>query len=107
MSDPNDVTIVALKSDGDALLIDWSDNVQHRLPWTLIRDSCPCATCSSKQAEPKQLLPVLSVAEAQTTRPTAMSPMGNYAYSIHFNDGHNTGIYSLTLLRRLGENAGN
>jgi DUF971 family protein len=32
--------------------------------------------------------------------------MGNYAYSVQFSDGHNTGIYSLEFLRQLGEEAG-
>jgi DUF971 family protein len=31
-----------------------------------------------------------------------MAPMGRYAYSIHFSDGHDTGIYTLELLRELG-----
>ena len=31
-----------------------------------------------------------------------MEPVGNYAYSIEFSDGHGTGIYTLELLRGLG-----
>jgi len=31
-----------------------------------------------------------------------MKPVGNYAYSIAFSDGHDTGIYTLELLRQLG-----
>jgi len=31
-----------------------------------------------------------SAAEAQPLRITAMKPVGNYAYSIDFSDGHNT-----------------
>jgi DUF971 family protein len=34
-----------------------------------------------------------------------MNPVGNYAYSIHFSDGHNTGIYTLESLRNLGQEA--
>ena len=34
---------------------------------------------------------------------TGMYPVGNYAYQIDFSDGHKTGIYSLELLRELGE----
>jgi DUF971 family protein len=50
-------------------------------------------------------LPVLSLAEAQPLRITAMDPVGRYAYGIHFSDGHNTGIYTLESLRELGEDA--
>jgi DUF971 family protein len=31
-----------------------------------------------------------------------MKPVGNYAYSIDFSDGHNTGLYTLEFLRELG-----
>ena len=37
-----------------------------------------------------------------STELTAMAPVGNYAYSIHFSDRHATGIYPLELLRALG-----
>ena len=36
-------------------------------------------------------------------RATAMFPIGNYAYQIDFSDGHKTGIFSLELLRDIGE----
>jgi DUF971 family protein len=29
--------------------------------------------------------------------------VGNYAYAISFSDGHSSGIYSLELLRQLGD----
>ena len=32
----------------------------------------------------------------------SLVPMGNYAISIHFNDGHTTGIYSWSYLYHLG-----
>ena len=32
-----------------------------------------------------------------------MKPVGNYAYSLTFSDGHDTGIYTYDLLRELGE----
>jgi DUF971 family protein len=35
-----------------------------------------------------------------------MDPVGNYAYRILFSDGHETGIFTLDLLRRLGSLAG-
>jgi DUF971 family protein len=31
-----------------------------------------------------------------------MKPTGNYAYGIEFSDGHDTGIFTLELLRSLG-----
>lgn len=98
----------SLTNDGDALVILWQDDREDRLPWKLLRESCPCATCLTARREPPKpepssVLPILSLEEAQPLKPTAMQPMGNYAYSIHFNDGHNSGIYSLELLRELGD----
>jgi len=46
---------------------------------------------------------VLSAAEAAPLQITGVSPVGNYAYSIEFSDGHNTGLYTLDFLYELGE----
>jgi len=100
---------VSLKGTETALRIEWADGVVHELTWKLLRDACPCATCREKRLHPQPvddgLLPVLSVAEARPLKPTAMRPVGNYAYGIEFGDGHNTGIFSLEYLRHLGESA--
>ncbi len=34
----------------------------------------------------------------------SITPTGNYAIQLHFNDDHNTGIFSWDYLRELGEN---
>ncbi|MDP6722272.1 MAG: DUF971 domain-containing protein [Pirellulaceae bacterium] len=39
----------------------------------------------------------------QPLRIKGMKPVGNYAYSIDFSDGHDSGIYSFDLLLELGE----
>jgi DUF971 family protein len=95
-----------LKNEGDALAIEWSDGVTHRLPWRTLRKLCPCATCRAerdKPPEPKSLLPVLTASEARPLVPLSIKPVGNYAYGVAFSDGHNTGIYSLDFLRQIGE----
>jgi DUF971 family protein len=51
-------------------------------------------------------LPIISAAETEPLRITAMKPVGNYAYSIDFSDGHDTGIYTLESLRELGNEVG-
>ena len=33
---------------------------------------------------------------------SGIEPVGNYALRLHFDDGHNTGLYSWTLLHELG-----
>ncbi len=94
---------VSLNSKGEFLEIEWSDNVRHRISWLHLRENCPCATCRAQPPEQPPRLPMLKPTETQPVQPTAMKPIGNYAYGIAFNDGHDTGIFSLELLRELGD----
>jgi DUF971 family protein len=88
------------------LRISWSDGQLREYGLRELRDLCPCATCREKRnappASPLQL-PIISAAEAQPLRITAMKPVGNYAYSIDFSDGHNTGIYTIESLHQMGQ----
>jgi DUF971 family protein len=90
------------------LRITWSDKQVRDYTFLELRDACPCATCREKRnapPSPPALLPIISAADLRPLRITAMKPVGNYAYSIDFSDGHNTGIYTLESLRELGEPA--
>jgi DUF971 family protein len=98
-------TRLALDPDGH-VLIEWSDGRRLRYSFRKLRDACPCATCREKRDAPPQpanLLPVLSPQEAAPLTVTGMKPVGNYAYTIAFSDGHDTGIYSFERLLELGE----
>lgn len=93
----------------DKLLIEWSDGQRRQYTFRQLRDACPCATCREKRmqaATPAPLLPVLSAAEVRPLQVLDMKPVGNYAYSITFSDGHDTGIYTLEFLRELGQPVG-
>ena len=96
----------SLKSvDAHRLQIVWSDGVAREYQVSELRRECPCASCQERKMAPPPpptSLPVLSSAEAQPLSITGMSPVGRYAYSIHFSDGHDTGIFTLELLRELG-----
>jgi DUF971 family protein len=73
-----------------------------------LRKACPCATCREKRnapPAPSLSLPVLSMAEARPLTIAGMKPVGNYAYSIEFSDGHDTGIFTLEFLREMGQEA--
>ncbi len=90
--------------DPDTLEIKWDDQTRH---YTVrhLRDHCPCATCNEKRKAPPAPateLPVITTAETQPLRITKMEPMGRYAYSIHFSDGHDTGLFTLKALQELG-----
>jgi DUF971 family protein len=94
-------------TDDNRLLIQWSDGANRKYSFRALREACPCATCREKHSAPKDplVLPTLSAGQIAPLKVTGMTPVGNYAYSIAFSDGHNTGIYPLTLLRELGEPA--
>jgi DUF971 family protein len=89
----------------DRLRIAWSDGMVREYTFRALREACPCATCREKRKAPSSpaLLPILSEADIRPLRITAMRPVGNYAYSIDFSDGHHTGIYTLESLREMGE----
>lgn len=48
------------------------------------------------------MLTVLAPEETVPLAVTGMKPVGQYAYSIEFSDGHSSGIYTLEYLRELG-----
>lgn len=107
MSSPEKhLSLKSLKADRDAVMIRWNDGASHRIAWKTLRDRCPCATCRQQRTEPPAVAPLFNIIKPEETVPvraTAMTPVGNYAYQIDFSDGHKTGIFSLELLREIGE----
>ena len=91
-------------ADGNAIEIDWNDGSTACYTAKLLRDACPCATCREKRSapQPAPMLQVLRPEELVPLAVTGMTPVGQYAYSIGFSDGHDTGIYTLEYLRELG-----
>lgn len=97
---PSELSLVA----PDRLQISWSDGQVRHYTIRELRENCPCATCLEKRSapEPPTALPILRAEEAAPLRITKMEPLGHYAYSIEFSDGHDTGLYTLELLHSLG-----
>lgn len=92
----------------------WSDGATLRYRATLLRDKCPCATCRERRRGEQEKqeavggkrtlgLPVLSAAEARPLAIERVRPVGNYAYNIALSDGHDSGIFPLSLLREIGQ----
>lgn len=95
----------SLRREGDGLLIEWADDVRTFVTWKKLREQCPCASCIEERKKPSDPFRILSAQEvaAGPLQPVAMRPCGHYAYQITWNDGHDTGIYTLESLRELSE----
>jgi DUF971 family protein len=91
-------TEIRLSKDRRALRVRFDDGVDHELPAELLRVLSPSAEVQGHSAEQRQTVPgKIDVAIA------AIDPVGNYAVRLTFSDGHNTGLFSWTYLRRLGD----
>jgi DUF971 family protein len=93
-----------IRRDGDdRLYIEWSDGRQGAITWDALRAACPCASCREERDKPPDPFRVLSPKELEAgpPRPASMSPVGYYAYKVVWNDGHDTGIFTLENLREL------
>jgi DUF971 family protein len=90
--------------DDGSIEIHWSDGSLHVHSPRELRDACPCATCREKRTTttPPALLQVLSTEDLRPLAVNGMKPVGQYAYSIAFSDGHETGIYLFEYLHSLG-----
>ena len=84
------------------LVVRWRDGHESYYPYDDLRQVCPCADCRTAH-KPQGGLQVLTgpVARRGEIRIVEISPVGRYALSFTWSDGHRTGIYSFDFLRRL------
>ena len=91
---------VSVYSKRRALELEWSDGHRSTYDWELLRWNCPCATCSGEMGSPG-VLQFTSELTPEQTALTDLNEVGRYALQPTWQDGHDTGIYSFDLLRRL------
>jgi len=88
---------------GDELAIAWSDGKESFFNLEMLRRACPCAACGG---EPDVLgnisRPQVSYTE-KSFQLVGFNVVGGYAVQPRWADGHGSGIYSFTYLRRLEE----
>ena len=93
---------LSLKKEGDdRLIIEWNDGHRGELAWTHLRKHCPCAGCQEERLQPPDPFRVLKPSELAPLKPVSISPVGLYAYKIVWNDGHDSGLFTLEHLRKL------
>ena len=91
---------------GDELAVAWNDGTESFLKLELLRRACPCAACGG---EPDVLGHVMRPHVSHTDKSFELlgfDLVGGYAVQPRWADGHSTGIYSFTYLRRLAQHSG-
>ena len=84
----------------------WKDGHASSYTFTWLRDACPCAVCDEERAgsgrvigAAPQPVPGTLPMYRPPVRPNEAAPVGKYAISFKWNDGHQHGIYSWEFLR--------
>lgn len=78
------------------LRLTWADGYSAELPYDTLRGYCPCAACQGHGAGEVTFRP-----PKQPVTLTTIEPVGLYALSFLWSDGHATGIYRFDFLRSL------
>ncbi len=81
------------------LMIDWDDDKQTKISFRDLRKDCPCATClAERENQNKDFIRIYNQNQILIRD---IEQVGSYAVKITWKDGHATGIYEYSLLRRL------
>ena len=78
------------------LRLTWSDGHVAEYGYDYLRGWCPCAGCQGHSGFKIRYQPPPKPVTAESIK-----PVGNYAISIAWSDGHGTGIYRFDFLREI------
>ena len=92
-------TELRVSKDRQRLLVTFNDGASFDLSAELLRVLSPSAEVQGHGPGQKVTVP-----GKRNVAIIAMTPTGNYAVRIGFDDFHDTGIYTWSYLRELGEN---
>ena len=88
---------------GNELAIQWNDGTESYFNLEMLRRACPCAACGG---EPDVLGNISRPNVSYTDKSFELAGfdlVGGYAVQPRWTDGHSSGIFSFTYLRRLGD----
>lgn len=92
---PVQIKIIGKKN----LFIKWNDGKESMISLEKLRKFCPCAIClSEREKQSKTFIPILMESQVKVAE---IKPVGSYAVSVVWKDGHSTGIYEYPYLRKL------
>ena len=89
-------TAITVKPKIRAVEVTWPDGAMHALPFEYLRVYSPSAEVRGHGGGEGKL----ELAK-EAVRITQVEPVGFYAVRLHFDDGHNTGLYTWALLYEL------
>lgn len=92
-------TEINLHTQSRVLDITFDDGNSFSLPCEFLRVNSPSAEVQGHTEDQR----VLQVGK-ENVNIDRLEPVGNYAILLHFDDGHNTGIYSWETLYNMGAN---
>ncbi len=90
--------LAGLDMELGALRLTWADGHVQALASRDLRIGCRCAQCRAEVTGARLLEPGTVPLDIRLTR---VWSVGNYALGLAFSDGHDTGIYTLALLRAM------
>lgn len=93
-------TDARLSADGSHLELTWDDGVKTGASAQALRQQCPCAGCVDEWTNQRTLDQTKVPADLRVKQ---LHPVGNYALTFAFSDGHTTGIYPWKLLRDISQ----
>jgi DUF971 family protein len=100
----NNLSIKEHEVINDMLLVSFSDGSESVVSLKLLRDRCPCASCAG---ETDALGNVYKSQSQQLTEQSyvlsGLQPVGYYGIRPFWSDSHNTGIFTIELLKELSE----
>lgn len=85
---------------------EWRDGFISVIKLESFRKGCPCAECTNAHG-PKEKKPdmgLLTTYKPGMNELKSLRPVGNYAVSPVWGDGHDTGIYTWDDMRKIFEN---
>ena len=87
------------------MTVNWNDAHMSEIPFTLLRNACPCAECrgghENMGADPEPELFQVTEEDTPATRLENVEAVGTYGITPVWEDGHHYGIYSWNFLRKL------
>jgi DUF971 family protein len=90
-------TELRIRENGRTLVMTLESGVQHVIPAEILRVESPSAEVKGHGPGQEVL-----VAGKRNVLIMRAEPVGNYAVRLHFNDGHDTGIFTWGYLAKLG-----